>query len=394
MKLPSPCLRPFPVPPAATMEYLCAVSIFGRTYRQVRRLAPRAMSPHLIGSGSIGLDLMGKGRARTGNIKGFPLSFSYRVVGLTLTLLSAIPACHAQQQVASLSPAETSSPIASASSTVLSLPDAPSYTVAVLNQQTAQQTQTSSSSQQNTPQDQQPQSDTDRKTEADRDIKKQEQQRMLGIVPAFNEVIGGQAVPLTAGQKFHLFFRGSIDPYQFVIAGIDAGIEQAQDSYPEYHYGFEGYAKRYGASFADNWDGNFWGNAVLPTILHQDPRYFRLGHGSAWHRILYTASTAVRCKGDNGKWEPNYSNVLGNMIGGAISNVYYPASDRGAGLTIERGLTVTAEGIVGALAEEFYPDFDSWRQHRKARKAAAQAAGADAKSGTAPAPSTPANAGP
>jgi len=268
---------------------------------------------------------------------------------------------------------------------------------------TAQQPQATSSSSQQDPQNQQtkdqkqPQTEEERRAEADREIKQQTQQRMLGIVPAFNEVIGGKAVPLTPGQKFHLFFRGSIDPYQFVIAGIDSGIEQAEDSYPEYHYGITGYARRYGASFADNWDGNFWGNAVLPSLLHQDPRYFRLGHGKAWHRILYTASTAVRCKGDNGKWEPNYSNVLGNFIGGAISNVYYPASDRGVGLTLERGVTVTAEGIFGALAEEFYPDYAAYTQRRKARKAAARIAAAEAsaqQAGSAPAKPAPANAGP
>lgn len=265
---------------------------------------------------------------------------------------------------------------------------------------TAQQPQATSSSSQQDPQNQQtkdqkqPQTEEERRAEADREIKQQTQQRMLGIVPAFNEVIGGKAVPLTPGQKFHLFFRGSIDPYQFVIAGIDSGIEQAEDSYPEYHYGITGYARRYGASFADNWDGNFWGNAVLPSLLHQDPRYFRLGHGKAWHRILYTASTAVRCKGDNGKWEPNYSNVLGNFIGGAISNVYYPASDRGVGLTLERGVTVTAEGIFGALAEEFYPDYAAYMQRRKERKAAARIAAAEAQAGTAPAKPSPANAGP
>lgn len=191
-------------------------------------------------------------------------------------------------------------------------------------------------------------------------LKREEKQRLLGIVPAFNSVEGGVAAPLTPGQKFDLWFHSAIDPFTFGVAGIDAGIEQAENSYPEYHQGFVGFAKRYGASYADSVDGNLWGNAILPVILHQDPRYFRLGHGSAKRRLGYALLSTVRCKSDKGKWQPSYSNVGGNLIGGAISNLYYPASDRGVGLTLQRGFTVTAEGAIGSIAYEFYPDAISW----------------------------------
>jgi len=211
----------------------------------------------------------------------------------------------------------------------------------------------------------------DRHAEAERELKQEESQHMLGVIPSYNSVMSGQAAPIDAKQKFHLFFKSSIDPFQFFSAGVDALLEQGEDSYPEYGQGIEGYAKRYGAAFADSFDGNFWGNAVLPSVLHQDPRYFRLGHGKFKTRVWYAAISTVRCKGDNGKWEPNYSNVLGNFIGGAISNVYYPASDRGVGLTLERGLTVNAEGALGSLAVEFYPDVVKWYHNRQARKAAA-----------------------
>ena len=187
-------------------------------------------------------------------------------------------------------------------------------------------------------------------------FKAEEQQRMLGVIPNFNTVDSGDAAPLTKGEKFHLWYKSSTDPFVFVTAGIDAGVEQAENSYPGYHQGFEGFAKRYGASYADTVDGNLWGNAILPVLLHQDPRYYRLGHGTVEHRLWWAALSTVRCKGDNGRWEPNYSNIGGNLIGGAISNIYYPASDRGAGLIFERGFTVTAEGSLGAVAFEFYPD--------------------------------------
>lgn len=210
-------------------------------------------------------------------------------------------------------------------------------------------------------------------------LKAEEKQRMLGIMPAFNAVEGGAAEPLTPHGKFELWYKSAIDPFTFVTAGIDAGIEQAQNSYPEYHQGFVGFAKRYGASYADNVDGNFWGNAVLPILFKQDPRYFRLGHGTFKRRLGYSVISVVRCKGDNGKWEPSYGNVLGNLIGGAISNAYYPASDRGVGLTLERGFTVTAEGAIGALAYEFYPDAIAYLKRRHTR---------NHLSSTAPAPAT------
>jgi len=242
-----------------------------------------------------------------------------------------------------------------------------------------------------TDQDQAPLTEQQRREKAAAELKAEEQQRMLGVMPAFNAVINGHAEPLSVGQKFHLFFKGSVDPYQFVITGIDAGIEQAEDSYPEYGEGVVGFAKRYGASFADTFDGNFWGNAVLPSLLHQDPRYFRLGHGSIWHRILYSASTTVRAKSDKGKWEPNFSNIGGNFIGGAISNLYYPASDRGVALTLERGITVTGEGTFGALAIEFYPDLVHYYKRKHQEKLARESAAAAANSST---PVPPAKPGP
>ncbi len=196
---------------------------------------------------------------------------------------------------------------------------------------------------------------------------------MLGIMPAFNIVQSGEAKPLTKGQKFDLWFHSATDPFTFAVAGVDAGIEQGEDSHSQYRQGFVGYLKRYGSSYADNVDGNLWGNAILPSLLHQDPRYFRLGHGTAKRRLWYAALTTVRCKGDNGEWQPNYSNIAGNLIGGAISNIYYPAADRGIGQVFESGFTVTAEGALGAVAFEFYPDAIAYlkRHHHKNANAAA-----------------------
>ena len=208
----------------------------------------------------------------------------------------------------------------------------------------------------------------ERRGQAEKEISAQEKQRMLGVIPNFNTVMSGEAAPIDAREKFHLFFRSSIDPFQFVGTGLVALIEQAQDSYPEYGQGFAGYSKRYGSSFADTFDGNFWGNAVLPSLLHQDPRYYRLGHGGFKKRLWYVVISPVRCKGDNGRWEVGYSNIGGNFIGGTISNLYYPAEDRGVVLTVQRALVVTAEGAIGSFAVEFYPDVAEWYRRRHERK--------------------------
>jgi hypothetical protein len=213
-----------------------------------------------------------------------------------------------------------------------------------------------------------------RKARAAAELKLETKQRMAGVIPNFNTVNNGKATPLSPGQKFHLFFKGAFDPYQFVLAGIDAGIGQAENENPGYGQGFEGYAKRYGANYADNFSGNFFGNAVLPSLLHQDPRYFRLGHGSVLHRALYSISTTFRTRGDNGNWQPAYSNLTGNLIGASISNLYYPEGDRGLYPTLRRALSVTYQGTIGGMLQEFYPDIAQKYKNHKARKAAAAAA--------------------
>jgi hypothetical protein len=207
---------------------------------------------------------------------------------------------------------------------------------------------------------------------ADEELKQEEKQRIMGVVPNFNTTNDQNAPPLTPKQKFHLFFRSSIDPFEFVAAGLDAGVEQADNSFPEYGQGMEGYGKRIGASYADTFDGNLWGNAILPSLLHEDPRYFRMGTGTFWHRAVYSAKTNVWSKRDNGTWGPNYANVGGNFIGGALSNLYYPASDRGFSLTVERAVTVTAEGAIGSALVEFWPDISQHVFHHKARVLVAQ----------------------
>jgi hypothetical protein len=196
-------------------------------------------------------------------------------------------------------------------------------------------------------------------------IKAQEHQRIGGILPSFNVSYVSNAASMTAGQKIGLAFRSSVDPYAFGLAFIVAGFSEARDDDTGFGWGPEGYFKRTGAAYLDAFDGAMIGNGFLPALLHQDPRYFRLGHGTFRHRFLYAMATSVICKHDNtGKWEPNYSNVGGNIIAGAISNLYYPSQNSGWTQTIDNGLIVTGEGTFGGVLQEFWPDISRKLFHK------------------------------
>ncbi len=144
-------------------------------------------------------------------------------------------------------------------------------------------------------------------------LKAQEQQRVLGIFPNFYSSYIWDAAPLSSGQKYQLALRSIADPFAFVGTGIFAAAEQWQNTFPGYGQGAQGYAKRYGAAYADEALSRMIGSAILPSLLHQDPRYFYRGSGSKKSRALYAISAAVICRGDNGKMQPNYSYVAGRL---------------------------------------------------------------------------------
>jgi len=180
-----------------------------------------------------------------------------------------------------------------------------------------------------------------------------EKQRVLGVFPNFYASYIWNAAPLSAGQKFRLALRTTTDPVSIAIPALIGGIEMAQNDFPGYGNGARGFFRRFGASYADGLTSTMFGDAILPSLLHQDPRYFYKGTGSITARALYAISTIVICKGDNGHWQPNYSNVFGNLASAGLSNAYYPSSNRGATLTIENWLVGTASGAIGNLFQEF-----------------------------------------
>jgi len=189
---------------------------------------------------------------------------------------------------------------------------------------------------------------------AEDEIKQQEKQRVLGVVPNFYVTYLPDAAPLTPGQKFELAWKTTIDPVTFLITGAVAGIQQAQNEFSGYGQGAQGYGKRFGASYADLLTGTFIGSAILPSLLKQDPRYFYKGTGTVRSRALYAIANAVICKGDNKRWQVNYSNILGNLAAGGISNLYYPAQNRnGVGLTFENALIGIGATAAANLLQEF-----------------------------------------
>jgi len=179
-----------------------------------------------------------------------------------------------------------------------------------------------------------------------------EKQRILGIFPNFYVTYDPHPVPLTTKLKYRLAFKATTDPVTFVGIAFIAAVYQAGDV-PNYQQGWKGYAQRVGAGFADTTTDVFFGGAILPSLLHQDPRYFYQGTGTKKSRTLHAISYPFICKGDNGKTQPNYSSMGGDLISGAISNLYYPESNRGVGLVFEGFFVTTGVRTVNSIIQEF-----------------------------------------
>lgn len=236
------------------------------------------------------------------------------------------------------------------------------------------------------------------KSKAEKEIERKEQsQRVLGVLPQFGVTSRKDAPPLAPREKFHLFVKSAFDPVTIGVVGLQAGLSQAQNEFPAYGQGAQGYGKRFGAAFADQVSSGFFSNYAYPVLLKEDPRYFRLGEGSFPSRAFYSIKQEFVCHTDKGGRMFHFSNVLGAFTSGAISNAYYPGrslarvipatatspaipvyyeSDRGVGLTMSRAAIALGYGTMGGLFDEFWPDI-----HRKffGKHQAKSAAPADSK---------------
>jgi hypothetical protein len=186
------------------------------------------------------------------------------------------------------------------------------------------------------------------------ELKVEETQRVLGFMPNFYVSYAPNPLPLTRRQKFSLAWKTAVDPATFVATGVVAGIVQATNGLSGYGQGMQGYAKRYGAGYADNVIGTMIGGGILASWWKQDPRYFYQGTGSKRSRAWHAISRAVLCSGDNGKTQVNYSAILGGLAAGGIANLYYPDTDRdSAGLLFQNTLIGTGASAAANLLQEF-----------------------------------------
>jgi len=183
-------------------------------------------------------------------------------------------------------------------------------------------------------------------------LKAEEHQRVLGIIPNFYVTYEKDAAPLTTKMKFQLALRVSVDPVTAAgVTGV-AGIRQAANS-PKYGQGWGAYGERFGATAADGFSDIIIGGAILPSLLHQDPRYFYQGTGTTGSRIQHAMLSPFIARSDSGKWEPNYSSIGGDLASSALSNLYFPRANRGVGLVFGNFAIGTAERIGASLAQEF-----------------------------------------
>lgn len=188
--------------------------------------------------------------------------------------------------------------------------------------------------------------------------------RVFWMMPNFLTIENADQVPpLTTEQKFSAVGRGLIDPWEFGIMALGAGLEQASNSIPQYGQGFQGYAKRYVTAYADNAVENVIASAALPSLLHQDPRYYQLGHGGFARRSLHAFSRLFITRTDSGGEQFNYSEVLGAGMAAAISDYgYHPSGDRSPGNVANVWGTQMGWDLSMYMLKEFWPDLRRLRE--------------------------------
>jgi hypothetical protein len=187
---------------------------------------------------------------------------------------------------------------------------------------------------------------------ATEEVKEQEQQRVLRIIPNFYVSYRPDAAPLTTKLKFHLAWKSSTDPVTIVGTAFLAGLQQAGDQYSEFGQGALGYGKRLGAGYVDVFASTFLSGAVFPSLLKQDPRYYYQGTGSTRSRVVHAVGNSVLCKGDNGRWQVNYSNIAGVFAGAALSSALYPTTNSGM-FVLSNGFIRLGESSLAGVIQEF-----------------------------------------
>jgi hypothetical protein len=198
--------------------------------------------------------------------------------------------------------------------------------------------------------------------------------RIFWTLPNFLTVEDADNVPpMTAKDKFKVMARGAFDPSAFVLTGVVAALDQASDTNPSYGQGFQGYAKRYGTAYGDNFVENFLANATFPALLHEDPRYYQLGHGGFWRRSAHAIGRVIITRTDSGDQQFNYSEFLGAFSAAAISDyTYHPDSDRGISKVVKVSITQIGWDTANFMLREFWPDLRKLAHHHGGPPAAGE----------------------
>ena len=181
--------------------------------------------------------------------------------------------------------------------------------------------------------------------------------RIMWVVPNFTAVSANtQLPPQSTSEKFKMASEDSVDYSSFVWAGMVAAQSMALKAYPELGVGPAGYGRYYWRAFVDQASGSYFTEAIVPTLTHEDARYYTLGHGGFFRRAAYALSRVVITKTDSGGKSFNYSEVVGNGFEAGLSNLYYPREERGLSKTAQNWGTQMEAAALNNIVKEFWPD--------------------------------------
>jgi hypothetical protein len=192
-----------------------------------------------------------------------------------------------------------------------------------------------------------------------------EDKRAYGVLPNYRTAeLANPFKPLTAKQKMTIAAKDSFDGAVYPTALIMSVIYQAQDSNPSFGQGFKGYAQRAGTAFGDQMIGNMMTEGIMPAILHEDPRYFRIGEGTFKHRVWYAVTRTFVTVTDSNKKTFNFAEWTGNSVAVAISNAYYQDGRTWQDNT-DRLLVQCGTDTLSNVLKEFWPDVKHYFQKKK-----------------------------
>lgn len=189
--------------------------------------------------------------------------------------------------------------------------------------------------------------------------------RILGVMPNYRAVSAGQQPPPpTAKEAFKIATQNTFDYSAFIFVGITSLIAEGSNTHPQLHKGIEGYGNYYWRGFVDKADGNYLVIFALPTILHEDERYYAMGQGGFWKRSIYAASRILLTPNYHGHDTFNASEIFGRAISQGVSAFYYPVEERNAGsLAVKFGWAIGRDALTNVF-REFWPDISTHVLHR------------------------------